>query len=257
MRKSASSLLLVLAVAFVFPTLSAADTSSINSAVVIPRVFNDVPGATFTGINSYPSSIFLGEANVSAATGFANRDVWRFSNNGTTAYQFQNSDYFTASFDLTLTGSPITPRKEAGFLLSTANVGDIQLTVDTDAHEVVQFGGLSFWSFTGNDGLTYNSGDTIHLGLSYYLDASNEPALQFFANGFSSPVFEIPGGIGDGSTLGGYFQIWNDPFNPENQGSALFQNVAIAVPTPEPGSVLLLGTGLASLAGAFRSKIFG
>src|SRR5690348_2088758 len=57
--------------------------SGINSAVIHSRVFNDYPGATFTGVNNYPSLISLSEANVVGPSGFANRDDWRFSSNGT------------------------------------------------------------------------------------------------------------------------------------------------------------------------------
>ena len=217
-----------------------------------PRVFNDVPGATFTGVNTYPSQISLSEQGVSKTSGFANRDVWQFSNNGGgSAYQFQNGDYFQASFDLTLTGNPITPRKEAGFLFSTANDGDIQFIVDTDGHEVVQFGGISFYSFNATPfGMTYNSGDLIKLGLDYFLDANSKNALQFFANGNASPVFDFAAGagIGNGSTLGGYFQIVNDPANPANSGTAVFQNISIVpAPVPEPSTLVLLSAGILPL----------
>jgi hypothetical protein len=174
------------------------------------------------------------------------------------AYQFQNGDYFDASMTLQLTGSPITPRKEAGFLFSTANDGDIQFIVNTDGHEVVQFGGISFYSFNnstppvGGYGMTYNSGDLITLGLNYFLDGNGKNALQFFANGNASPVFEfgpsVGSGaldIGNGSTLGGYFQIVNDPANPSNSGSAVFQNITITV--PEPSSLVLLSAGVLPL----------
>ncbi len=228
-----------------------AQINTINSAIVTTHVFNDVPSAVPTVINNYPSLISLSEAGVSAPTGFANRDVWQFSNNGTTAYQLQHNDYFSASFTLTLRGSPITPRKEAGFLFSTASNGDIQFIVNTDGHEVVQFGGISFYSFNVNNGITYNSGDNIALGLNYFLDGNGKNALQFFANGVASPVFEfgptVGSGaldIGDGSTLGGYFQIVNDPSNPSNSGTALFENIVI---TPEPSTMALFGLGSVAL----------
>ncbi len=233
-----------------------AQVSTINSAIIQSRVFNDVPGATFTGVNNYPSLISLSEVGVSAATGFANRDVWRFSNDGTTAYQFAPNDYFHVSFDLTLTGSPITPRKEAGLLFSTGSNGDIQFIVNTDGHEVVQFGGISFYSFSGNSLVSYNSGDKITLGMSYFLDGNGKNALQFYANSFASPVFEfgptVGSGaldIGTGSTLGGYFQIVNDPNNPSNSGSAVFGNISIV---PEPAAFALLGLG--TLALLFRRR---
>ncbi len=68
-----------------------AQIGSINSAIIVPRVFNDIPGAVDNNNNSYPGSITLSEANVTrVAAGGLNRDVWYFSNNGgATAYQFQ------------------------------------------------------------------------------------------------------------------------------------------------------------------------
>src|ERR1039457_3724722 len=88
-----------------------AQINTINSAFVTPRAFNDVPGATVTSINDYPTFIAFSESGVSQATGFANRALWQFSNTGTNAYQFQNGGYFNASMNLTLSGNPISPRK--------------------------------------------------------------------------------------------------------------------------------------------------
>jgi len=231
-----------------------AQVNSINSAVVANRQFNDVPGASLTSFNLYPSIILFNEAGVSAPTGFANRDSWQFSNNGTTAYQFTSQNYFTATMTLQVTASPTSPRKEAGFLLSTPNFGDIQFIVNTDGHEVVQFGGTSFYSFSGNNIVSYNSGDSIKLGLAYLLAPDGNSALQFFANGIASPVFEFAPGIGiaNGSTLGAYFQIVNDPSNPANSGLATFQNLSI-VATPEPSTLAITGLGLVIL-GALTAR---
>lgn len=237
---------------------ASAQVYTINSAVVSPRVFQDVPGAALTTTTtvanypSIPSMISFNEQNVSAPSGFANRDVWQFSNDGSSAYQINNGDYFNASFDLTLTGDPISPRKEAGIIFSTASNGDIQFIVNTDGHEVVQFGGISFYSFSANGIVSYDSGDTINLGMSYFMDGNGKNALQFFANGNASPVYEFgPSAgsgaldIGDGSKLGGYFQIVNDPANPSNAGTAVFSNIEI-VAVPEPGTLAILGLGIAA-----------
>jgi len=85
------------------------------------------------------------------------------------------------------------------------------------------------------------------LGLTYFLDSNGKNALMFTANGVNSPVeeFATGAGIGDGSTLGGYFQIVNDPTNPVNGGTASFGKIAITV--PEPSTFVLLSLGAVPL----------
>ncbi len=242
-------------------TAALAQISTISSAVISPRVFNDVPGATFTPVNNYPSLVSLSETGVSAPTGFANRDVWQYSNNGTTPYMFAHNEYFTASFNLTLTDSADSPRKETGFLLSSTSVGDIQFIVNSDGHEVVQFGGSSFFSFNATYGLTYHSGQTINLSLTYTVDPiTGNNALLLAANGIYSPFLDFGPGygngspdIGDGSTLGAYFQIVNDPANPNNSGTATFSNIAIGPAViPEPSGLAIMGLGMLGLFSRLR-----
>ncbi len=240
-----------------FSSVSAvAQISSINSVVVKPRVFNDVPGSTLTTIDNYPSLVLFGDYNVSAPTGFANRHVWQFSNDGgSTAYQFQNDDFFSASMTLSLSADPTSPRKEAGFLFNTAG-GDGQFIVDTDAHEVVAFGGpLPFYAFPA----TFNAGDTITLGINYFLDSSGKRAITYSANGVQSPVLEFSNleqGIIDNTTFGGYLQVENSPTNSANYGLAVFQNISIGAPSavPEPSVFALFGLGLAAFLVTRRSR---
>jgi len=238
-------------------TASAAysQVGSINSIRLFPREFNDIPGATLsTSITlANPYTLSFSEQGVSAPGGFANRDAWRFSNNGgASAYLFSNNDFFQVSMTLTLTGTPISPRKEAGFLLSTIG-GDGQFIVNTDGHEIVAFGGpLPFYAFSS----TYNSGDTITLGMTYFLNPSTGlRSVIYSANGVNSPILafsNLEQGIIDGSRLGGYFQIVNASANPLNGGIASFGNIAITA-IPEP-SVLALA-GLGSLALALRRRL--
>src|SRR6266446_571263 len=108
-----------------FTMAASAQISTINSVVYTPRQFNDVPGATVTVLSNYPSLISFEEQNVSKPTGFANRDSWHFSNNGVSPFLFGNSDAFTITMDVTLTGDPISPRKEAGFVFSNPEQGVI------------------------------------------------------------------------------------------------------------------------------------
>ena len=118
---------------------------------------------------------------------------------------------------VTLTGDPIAPRKEAGFLLDSIG-GQGQFIVNTDGHEVVAFGGpFPFHAFPA----TFNSGDTITLGMTYFM-TNGKRSIIYSANGVQSPVKEFTNleqGIIDGSTLGGYVQIVNASTIPTNSGT--------------------------------------
>ena len=224
-----------------------AQVSTINSATYHPREYNDVPGSTLLVVSNYPSLIAFNDQGVSAASGFANRDVWRFSNNGgTSAYQFQNNDFFQVSMTVTLIGNTISPRREAGFLFNTLG-GDGQFIVNTDGHEVVAFGGpLPFYAFPA----TFNSGDTITLGMTYFLDGSGNRAIIYTANGVNSPTLEFSNleqGIINNTTLGGYFQIQNASSDPNNSGLAVFQNISMSATVPEPSVIALLSLGILPL----------
>jgi len=247
-----------------------AQVSSINSAIIKPRVFNDIPGAIPTYVNAYPGSISLTESGVSAPTGFADRDVWYFSNNGgASAYNFLANDYFNASFNITLTGGTSNLDLEAGFLFSNPSGnfgGDSQLIVSKNG-TVAQFGGPSYYPFSpaaggypgaGGSVPNYTTGSTYNLGMIYTVDPNNgKNAFEYYVNGqyaASAPgnrYFDLGAGQSVGSPgdfLGGYFQIQNAPNNPNNSGTALFGQISIVpVTVPEPSAVALLGLGLSSL----------
>jgi hypothetical protein len=242
-----------------------AQISSINSAIVMPRLFNDIPGAIGTYVNSYPGSISLAESGVSQPTGFADRDAWYFSNNGgASAYQFQSGNYFNASFNVTLTGGTPGFGLEAGFLFSDPSGtwgGDSQLIV-TATGVVAQFGGPSYYPFSpaaggfpgaGGSVPNYTLGATYRLGMIYTVDPNTgNNAFEYYVNGQfaasapGNPYFDLGPGISIGAPgdfLGGYFQIQNAPNNPANGGTALFSDITIVpvVPVPEPSVLALLG----------------
>jgi hypothetical protein len=249
-----------------------AQVSSINSVTIDPRVFNDVPLATLTTFSSYPSVTFI-EQKVSGS-GFANRDVWYFSNNGgTSAYQFQPNDYFNASFNVTLSGGSPGFDLEAGFLFSNPSGhfgGDLQSVV-TAGGAVFQAGGPSYYPFSpaaggfpgaGGSVPNYAVGQTYTMGLNYVLDPNTGKSAfeysvngQFAASSPGDPYFDL--GLGQsvgnaGDFLGGYFQIGQDSLNPNNSGLGAFSNIQI-VPAPEPTTLALTGLGLVVL-GAVTSR---
>lgn len=208
----------------VFQNIAITGDPAVNSAILHPRVFNDYPGATLASVNNYPSLISFSESNVVAPTGFANRDDWRFSSDGgLTDHLFGHTEYWSVSMTLTLTGNPTSPRKEAGFRLDSSIGGDGLFIVNTDAHEIVAFGGpLPFYSFAPS---TYTSGTPITMGMTYE-NVGGVNGIVYSANGVNSPFLPMSNleqGVLDGSTLGGYFQI-----------------VGIV---PEPSSLALLGLG--------------
>lgn len=212
-----------------------AQISSINSAVYNPRQFNDVPLATLTVVSNYPSLISFAEQNVSKPTGFANRDAWHFSNNGgVSPYIFNNSDAFTITMTVTLTGDPISPRKEAGIVFNNPLNDGGEFIVNTDGHEVVAFGGfLPFYAFPR----VFNSGDTVTLGLTVLKDSNNKNAIIYMAQTptfcLESPPLEFSNlelGVIDGTSIGGYLQIVNSPTIATNSGRAVFQNIKVGGP---------------------------
>src|SRR2546423_9304973 len=215
-----------------FTMAASAQISTINSAVYTPRQYNDVPAATLTVVSNYPSLISFHEQNVSQPTGFANRDSWHFSNDsGATAYLFNNSNAFTITMTVTLTGNPISPRKEAGFVFNNPLNDGGEFIVNTDGHEFVAFGGfLPFYAFPR----TFNSGDTVTMGLTVFKDSNGKNAIIYFARTATtcllSPALEFSNteqGVIDGTSIGGYLQIVNSPSIATNSGTAVFTNIKI------------------------------
>jgi hypothetical protein len=191
----------------VFQNISITGVPSINSDIVHPRVFNDYPGAALGVVNNYPSLVSFSESNVVGPTGFANRDDWRFSSDGgLTDHLFQNNEYWSVSALVTLTGTPTSPRKEAGLRLNSSIGGDGLFVLNTDGHEIVAFGGpFPFYSF----GNTFNSGNSVLMGITYE-NIGGTNGIVYSANGVNSPFLPMSNleqGVINGSTLGGYLQI--------------------------------------------------
>src|SRR6516162_2825060 len=213
-----------------------AQISSINSAVIIPRYFNDITNASLTVVSNYPSLISFDYQNVSTTNpAFADRSVWQFSKDGGhSAFIFGNNDAFTITMDVTLSGGPDAPRKEAGIVFNNPLNDGGEFIVDSDAHEFVAFGGfLPFYAFPRN----FNLGDTVTMGLTVFREDSGSNAIIYFAKTpttcLQSPPLlfnNLEQGVIAGTTIGGYFQIVNSPTVATNSGKASFQNIKIGPP---------------------------
>jgi len=227
-----------------------AQISSINSAVIDPRVFNNFPGAVGTYINNYPGSITIGESGAYSSTaGGLDRDIWNFSNNGSTLYTLGANDFFSVSMTVNVSGTTAVDN-EAGFIIQNVNGslpgGDLQFLADPQnpGNFLGMFGGTGYW----NSGLTYTAGSTVTLGMQYFYDSANsEDAMQFWVNNgggnIYSPVQDWTGNLA-GDTFGGYYQIGNGGSSPGASGQAVFGNIAFAVPEPSVFSLLSLGIPL-------------
>jgi hypothetical protein len=235
---------------------ASAQISSINSAVLAPRFFNDFPSAGLTMNNSYPGSITYAESGAwRTNSGGLNRDVWNFSNNGSTIYTLGANDFFTASMTVNVTGTT-TVDNEAGFIVQNLNGnfpgGDLQFIADPQSHFLGMFGGTGFW----NSGFSYNAGDTVTLGMTYFFDTANsQDAFQFWVTDggttATSPVQDWGNNVA-GDTFGGYYQIGNGGSSPGASGQAVFGNITIAV--PEPSMLALFGLGIPLLVRQLRRR---
>jgi len=222
-------------------TCAQGQVSKINSVVIQPRVVNsaNLSNAVLTVVTNYPSIVSFTETNAGTTnTAFsALQDVWQFSaDGGNTPYLFQTNDYYTAFMNVTLTGNPVSPRKEAGIAFNDQN-GAIsgQYILDTDAGEVVAFGGnLPFYATALNH--QFHSGDTITMGVTITKDTNGVTSIIYSADGISSPPLEFNQGavyLANNNTtpapytLGGYFQIQGQNTPATNNGSAVFQNITI------------------------------
>jgi hypothetical protein len=225
-----------------------AQISSINSAIITPRVWNDFPSATGTYLNNYPSSITLGESGEYGATGYANRDFWQFSNDGgSSAYVLGAGDTaFTASMTLDVTGDT-TVDNEAGFIIPNANGsfggGDLQFIADPTSGFLGFFGGPGYW----NSGITYVAGTDPTLQISYWQTGATGNMQFSVTDGgptVTSPVQSWTGNL-VGDVLGGYYQLQGTTSSPGTLGQAVFDDISISV--PEPSTLAFLGLGMVTL----------
>jgi hypothetical protein len=242
-----------------------AQISTINSAVINSRVFNDMPSATGNYINAYPGSITLGETGAFRSTsGGLDRDYWEFSNNGSSYYVFGAGDTsFTASMTLDVTGTTAFDN-EAGWIIPNGNTagfgqgngtfggGDMQFLADPNSGFLGFFGGPGFW----NSGFTYVAGTTVTMKMQYFQTGSTGNMIFSVTDGSSTSVSPLESWTGNlaGDLLGGYYQIGNGGTAPGASGQAVYGNISITSVVPEPSTLALLGLGILPLARLLRRR---
>jgi hypothetical protein len=244
-RAVGSTLFVSLALFAACPLL--AQVSAINSVRMLPRAGNDDATSVLTSVNNFPTLISFDDQSVDkngATGGFANTHIWYFSaNGGTNEYRFQNDDFFQVFMDVTLSANAATPRKEAGFRVTTTVAGEGLFIITTNQPnggapgEIAAFGGpLPFHKFNE----TYAMGTTIRLGMTYFKDVDGKRKIIYHAGNVSSPAKEFTNleqGIIDQTRIGGYLQVNLDRTNPANFGTGEYENITIRAIRTVTGTV--------------------
>jgi hypothetical protein len=246
--------------------------AQINGIVTHTRVFNDFTTTTLVPTNT--NSVNLGPVLSAAGTvetnwtndgiggNFANRHVFTLSSdNGATDHFFSINDSYTVSTLLNLSDGSNSPRKEAGFLITPACC-DAQFIVNSDAGEIVAFGGPFFKFGENSTANGYTPATTILLGFTMLAAGDGNGPLQNTVEYFIDRLPGVPGGESSSGPLpygnleGGppsnyklslYSQASPNLTNPNEFVNVQFSDIKFTQ-IPEPASCISLVIGLIGLA---------
>ncbi len=244
---------------------SGAYAQSINGYYSSPRVFNNDPGSVLTitppaPINANPVTININDQYSGPFSGANRSDVLASADGGLTPYTFGIDSSFTFTTTLTLTDAFNSPRKEAGIRFNSS-IGDMLFLVNSDAGEIVTFGG-PFHLFGNNAGGNgYTPGTPILLGVTEIGGGDGvggiPDTIEFFINYGAGiittgplPWTNLEGGL-PSFQVGVYAQ--GDANANGDFINALFSNTTFTT-IPEPGTFALAGMGLLGLL-AMRRKV--
>jgi hypothetical protein len=247
---------------------SAAQAQQINGIALMPRVFNDHPETTLTMTtsNTIPGSVTIDDRGA-ATTGGANRhDALLSADHGVTPYTFSIDTGFTMSATFVLTDGSNSPRKEAGLRINSPVGGDALFIVNSDAGEIVTFGGGAPFHLFGNNagGNGYTPGTPITMAMTY----TPGPGGTTQANPATIDYRVTYAGLNGGATVDTGPLAWSNneggPTNfqvgvygqwgPANQADFIhvaYTNVTGSI-VPEPASLGLIGLAGLTLAGRRR-----
>jgi hypothetical protein len=235
---------------------------NINGLVFDDRIFNNIPGSTlaFTNGNSVNQGVLstasITETFVGPATGANRHDFILSADGGATPASFNIDDSFTFKTLVNLAPANNTPRKEAGIRLNSS-IGDALFIVNSDAGEIVAFGG-PFFRFD-SPGNTYAPGTTILMGftlmgggggtggapttIQYFVDRDGPGAVFGVQSSPILPFTNLEGGFPT-YTVSMYGQ-GGPGNNTADVNNVVFSDIMYTA-IPEPSTVAL---GLAGLMG--------
>jgi hypothetical protein len=271
--------LLACLAALALPTMAMAQPGpAINSVKTNARFFNDFSTTTLGIVNpgtvnlGLPSTITVAESGFTddgMGGNFANRHDFTLSaNGGANNATFSINDSFTVSAIVNLSAGSNAPRKEAGLRINSGATGDALFLVNSDAGEIVAFGGGGpFYSFSAGAPPDYTPGTSILMGFS--MTGGGAPGvpntIQYFIDRtpldpagveYSAPLaFSNLEGGPVAYNVGMYVQA-----TPNLQNTAEFVNTSFTdiryspAPIPEPAAITCAVIGFIGL-GAFRRKL--
>lgn len=249
--------------------VSNAAFAQINGYVANPRVANANPLSTLTitptaPINVNPATIGIQDVYAGAFSGFNRHDVLASGDGGLTAYNFNIDSSFIFTTRLTLTAGDNDPRKEAGIRINSPVTGEMLFIVNSDAGEIVTFGGGGPFHLFGKNstGNGYTPGASILLGIKQIGGGDGPEGIPTYTEYFIDRGFGI-------ETTGplAWSNVERGPLNYQlgvyaqggSDGGAVvadFINVVFSQTTftliPEPSTLSLVALGLFGVWGLRR-----
>ena len=249
----------------------------INGIKTNARLFNDFSTTTLTIVNGNsvnlgaPSSVTIDESlftDDGVGGNFANRhDLTLSGDAGVTNQVFNIDASYTVSALVTLAAGSNAPRKEGGLRINSPVTGDALFLVNTDAGEIVAFGGgAPFFSFSSGAQPDYVPGTQILMGytmigagdgagpgqntMEYFIDRDGPGAAFGLETSGPLPWTNLEGGpLNYNVAL--YNQIAPNLANSSEFLAGDFNDIRYAA-IPEPASAILGLMGIVGLAASRR-----
>lgn len=239
-------------------TVSAAQAAVFNGAFLDDRVFNGFPDSDLTVTDNFPSIIEFNDQNmnVSQQTGFANRhDAIMSTDGGVTPTLLPITEGFSVGATVMLDAVSNTPRKEAGIRINSPITGDALFLINSDAGEIVAFGGGAPFFLFGNNGggNGYTPGTEIYMGVKYTPGAPG--TIEYMID--RGMGLETSGPLPWANIEGGpvnYRVAFYVQGGSNTEGDGMIGRFTNFVPEPSSFALLGLAAGLLGLVGWRRAR---